>query len=119
MAQIQANVTFTNNTGSTLTFVKKSCEHGVFLGTPPLRIANGESGRWECGSDGIMTGTEGRIEYVDDSKRTFHLHWDNPFVGSTKASCYLSPDDGTLTLDSHAGASSSGQARFTFMAARK
>jgi hypothetical protein len=119
MSSIQCEVTFTNSTTGTLSIYKKEAEHGVFLSTPPAKIQPGAKGNWETGSDGIMTGSEGSVEYVSDDGQMFRLHWANPFVGSSWETHHISPDKGNYALSGNAGASSGGRAPFTFTASNK
>lgn len=60
-------------------------EAGEFTSPPPQLI--GDHGDWRSESNGIFTGTEGRVTYqietVDgDRVGEVRLHWNNPFVGS-------------------------------------
>mgnify|MGYP001608063979 CR=1 FL=1 len=119
MAARQCNVTFKNETDNSLTFVKKSNEHGEFMSTPPVTIPPKNSGSWEHGSSGIMTGSVGIIEYVDEKKRIYHLHFANPFVGTTWQECFVSPNDGGVELTGEASPSSNGNAKFTFTVKKK
>lgn len=119
MATRQCNVTFKNDTDSTLTFVKKSSEHGEFMSTPPVKIPALNSGSWEHGSSGIATGSNGIIEYVDEKQRIYHLHFANPFLGATWQECFVSPNDGGVELTGDAGGSSNGNAKFTFTVKKK
>lgn len=120
MASIECQVTFINNTDSTLECIRKALEHGVFLSDPPVRITPGSKGSWHTGSNGMMTGSESIVEYrCPKSGRTYYLHASNPYVGSTWERHSIKVDDGQTTLQGHAGGSSGGRADFTFTASRK
>ncbi|MBP0449928.1 hypothetical protein J5Y04_10260 [Kitasatospora sp. RG8] len=58
---------------------------GEFTVRPPILI--GDRGEWESESDGVGTGTEGRVTYqIEDvdgvRKGEVRFHWENPFLGS-------------------------------------
>jgi hypothetical protein len=60
-------------------------DHGEWTDQPPELIGN--RAEWESESDGVATGTEGRVTYqieTIDGERLgeARLHLDNPFVGS-------------------------------------
>lgn len=119
MAAIQCSVSLENKTGSTMTFLKKANEHGVFMSTPPLTIPNGETGSWEHGSDGVATGSEGIVEYKDTDGRVYRCHFANPFWGSTWELHSISTNDGRFEMTGNAGGSDGGRAEFKFSARRK
>ena len=119
MATMQCNVEFKNNTGRTLTFYRKAAQHGEYLINPPAELRDGETGNWETGSDGVMTGSEATVEYTDPDKSVYRLHWANPFVGPTWETHMITPDNGTYALTGNAGGSSGGNAKYVFRAFKK
>ena len=120
MASIECKVHFRNNTGMPLELHRKATEHGVFLSNPPETIGEGETGSWSTGSNGMMTGSEGLVEYkMSSPDRLFFLHWANPYVGSTWQNCHIDIEDGSYSIEGHAGSSSGGRADYDFTASRK
>src|SRR5262245_19434218 len=76
--------------------------HGIWTGgvRPPDVINPGETVTWASESDGIMTGTVGRMKYdivaADATSRLLGklaLTWGNPFVGSTDFDPLVSASD--------------------------
>jgi len=62
-------------------------EHGEWVTKPPLMI--GDFGEWESESNGLLTGTEGRVRYqIEDIDGVrigdIYVHWNNPFSGSNE-----------------------------------
>ena len=79
------HVIFKNNTPFLLSRTDGGLDHGVF--TEPFnfvdRIAPGATADWETESDGVMTGTEGFVNYrIGDGPAALHIHWDNPFISN-------------------------------------
>jgi Aegerolysin len=84
MAARSVFTTFTNNTEYILGKSWQNLDHGVWTDDiePPQTIVSGETVTWSSESDGIATGTEGRVDYtVGDGGPVIELHWNNPFAG--------------------------------------
>ncbi|MFI6297958.1 hypothetical protein ACIBEJ_40650 [Nonomuraea sp. NPDC050790] len=85
MAARSVAVTFTNTTGEILGKNFEALMHGVWTNgiEPPQTVMPGETVSWESESDGVATGTEGRLQYrVGDGGPIIEMHWSNPFVGA-------------------------------------
>lgn len=114
MAARSVNVTFTNNTGFILGKWWDGLDHGVWTDDvePPQTIVSGETVTWMSESDGIATGTEGRVQYtVGDGGPVIELHWNNPFVGDNT---YDEQSIGGWSLLRSGGAGSDAQVTWTF-----
>jgi hypothetical protein len=84
-----------NQTDSPLFFDSDHHDHGEFTGgwSPPAVIAPGTTGEWRTESDGILTGTEGRVKYgtgvttsAGSHMEFLDCYWDNPYIGTNEAS---------------------------------
>ncbi|MGK4002688.1 hypothetical protein WMF31_08695 [Sorangium sp. So ce1036] len=80
MAARSVVCTLINKTGELLSLADTQLDHGIFTpGKTPPATCNGAAS-WSGESDGLMTGTEGRVTYKGPSGAVT-LHWNNPFVG--------------------------------------
>ncbi|MET8161536.1 hypothetical protein ABZT47_34700 [Sphaerisporangium sp. NPDC005289] len=78
-------VTVTNATGQVLGKAWQDLPHGIWSGgiEPAWTIGPGETVSWRTESNGVLTGTEGRVGYhIGDAGPIAELHWDNPYGGS-------------------------------------
>jgi hypothetical protein len=79
-----------NNTTSRRLGLHGGGDHdwGGFRQLPPDPIAPRATGLFTSQSNGLLTGTQGNVQYRLDADGTiFHLEWDNPFVGDNEALC--------------------------------
>jgi len=96
-----SEIRINNWTGCTLELKSATLEHGKWAqkrigdkgetaAVPPRVIKpftpdNPNPGEWKSASEGFMTGTEGRVEYVakgcELEGKSFKYHWDNAYVG--------------------------------------
>jgi hypothetical protein len=75
-----------NMTSRSLTKIGDHLDHGEFTEPffPPQTIVPDQRGEWRAESAGILTGTEGSVDYqVEGRGDRIHLSWDNPTVGNT------------------------------------
>lgn len=111
MAARSVDVTFNNETDSTMHRTYMKLDHGAWCenSSPPETIAAHESGQWCSESDGFMTGTEGTVHYHLDGEGTVKVHWDNPYSGSNSYK-YSAPKNFEIEKDGGSG----DNARVTF-----
>lgn len=75
-----------NDTDRTLTFVSGKANHGIVTQKPPAHIPPSGTGELFAESNGVATGTEGRVTYrLQGVNGTAVFHWDNPFVGTNSS----------------------------------
>src|SRR5215510_945807 len=80
------HVIIKNDTDKTMTFLSGKTQHGIVSRKPPRNIAPGGVGELFAESNGVATGTEGRVAYrLSGVNGKAVFHWDNPFVGSNSA----------------------------------
>lgn len=75
-----------NMTSNSLTKTFEHLDHGIFTDpfSPPSTVVPDQLAEWRGESSGILTGTQGRVEYtVDGSGDIISLAWDNPAAGNT------------------------------------
>lgn len=79
-------VVIKNDTDRVMTFVSGKAQHGIVTRKPPSQIPPSGVGELFAESNGIATGTEGRVTYqLAGVGGTAQFHWDNPFAGSNSA----------------------------------
>lgn len=103
MAARSTHVIFENRTGweRALEKTRDHLDHGVWSDSPPDLV--GDSAEWRSESSGVLTGTEGSVDFkvTGPSLSTLlsmHLHWNNPFVGGNDYDGSATPagqDDGS------------------------
>ncbi len=89
MAARSTRIVFYNDSETTLVRLGGGLDHGIWTRRPPSRIDPVTTANWESESNGVMTGTEGHVDYdirlpSGQSAGTCHLYWDNPFIGSNE-----------------------------------
>ena len=87
MAARSVFVNFSNKADLALVRSGDSLSHGIWTNRPPDRIEAGSTVSWESESSGVLTGTEGEVNYnvetgPGQTGGSTHFHWDNPYVGS-------------------------------------
>lgn len=85
VAARSTEVRFQNATDTILGKWWDHLDHGIWTNdiAPPQTIMPGETVTWSSESSGILTGTEGRVQYmVGDGGSVVNLHWNNPYSGS-------------------------------------
>lgn len=93
MAARSVGVRFTNKTPFFLVNTSAQVLHGIWSDNmkPPIYIIPYGDVAWQSESDGVMTGTQGNVEYIilepgissDPSQSTkWSVTWDNPYSGS-------------------------------------
>ena len=89
-------VIFSNYTGNTLHRIFGNLDHGEWDIQPPIDIQPWATNiQWKSESNGIWTGTEGRVEYKLNDGGLLHIHWDNPYVGTNSYDAQA-PDEYTI-----------------------
>eukprot|EP01084_Bolivina_argentea_P253007 424879_1 len=90
-AKRSTKVQFTNETPYTLTKCGSKLKHGIWTKNheAPQKIKSGTTVEWMAESKGLMTGTEGEVQYMVDGNK-LKVHWNNPFTGSNSYKC-ISP----------------------------
>lgn len=78
---------FYNDSDATLFKTRQGLDHGIWTREPPLQIPPLTNANWESESDGVLTGTEGHVDYdiqlaSGQGAGTCHIYWDNPHIGS-------------------------------------
>lgn len=74
-------VTFHNQSKLSLEKVSEHLDHGIWTRHPPKTIAPNWKVGWASESNGIATGTEGRVTYRIKGGGQVVLWWDNPYAG--------------------------------------
>jgi hypothetical protein len=75
-------VTLINYTEKKLRKVESRLLHGIWTTEPPRKVDPHDTAQWESESNGIMTGTEGWVEYeVGNDTEVARIHWNNPYIG--------------------------------------
>lgn len=99
MAARSFSITVNNWTGKVWKRTALGLSHGVWSDNeslvPPEQLPkvslndNGDAQPgviyFESESQGVMTGTEGFVDYANDGN-TIHIYWDNPYIGSNSFS---------------------------------
>lgn len=99
MAVRSVKITLVNETKESLKLNGDKILHGMWTTKPPRKIEPFETVEWQSESNGILTGTEGWVEYsVSDGSGLAQFHWNNPYVG-TNTYKHSAPT-GYLTHDS-------------------
>jgi hypothetical protein len=105
------SMTIVNRTDQTFGCQSATLDGGEWASMPPDSIAPGGSYSFRTQSNGVMTGTEGSVNYPG-----LRIYWNNPYVGSndytctaTSAKCSIKYSSGnnasmTLTLTPCSGA---------------
>jgi hypothetical protein len=84
-ASRSTKVRLINYTDKTLQNPKFEAEWGVFTKEPPSVIEPHNTAEWETESKGVMTGTEGWVEFeLSDGSGKLRLWWNNPYVGGNR-----------------------------------
>ncbi|MET0842655.1 MAG: hypothetical protein ABWY23_02315 [Mycetocola sp.] len=89
MAARSTRFVFYNDSDTTLVRIGGGLDHGIWTRQPPLTIPPLTNANWESESNGVLTGTEGHVDYdiqlaTGGSAGTCHIYWDNPYVGSNE-----------------------------------
>jgi hypothetical protein len=80
-----ARVVLHNQTNERLLKNNVHLNHGAWTPgwEPPELIVPGQTVEWHSESSGVLTGTEGWVEYLfAGTARTLYLHWDIPYISN-------------------------------------
>ncbi|MBA2639332.1 MAG: hypothetical protein H0U77_04930 [Nocardioidaceae bacterium] len=89
MAARSTRMVFYNDSDTTLVRIGGALDHGIWKRQPPAQIPPLTNANWESESDGVLTGTEGHVDYEirlasGQGAGTCHIYWDNPYIGSNE-----------------------------------
>lgn len=116
MAARSVLCTLVNYTGEPLTFVgPPQLDHGILTPGQKPPPACGGMAVWSAESDGIMTGTEGRVTYRGPSG-SVTLYWNNPFVGDND---YGATPGGAYIITAVQGSKVGNNVNVTYIVDRK
>ncbi|MCX6390967.1 MAG: hypothetical protein NTX95_00475 [Actinobacteria bacterium] len=97
------SMTIVNRTDQTFGCQSATLDGGEWASMPPDSIAPGGSYSFRTQSNGVMTGTEGSVNYPG-----LRIYWNNPYVGSNDYTCtattakcsitYSRGNDASMTL---------------------
>jgi hypothetical protein len=85
------DVMLVNRTGASLRCGDAVLDGGEWASYPPSALTAGGGASWRTQSNGLMTGTEGRVTFaIDGTDAKVTLSWSNPYVGSNSYTCQAS-----------------------------
>ncbi|MGB8379856.1 MAG: hypothetical protein WCG47_01190, partial [Dermatophilaceae bacterium] len=116
MAARSTRMVFYNDSDTTLVRIAGGLDHGIWTRQPPPQIPPLTNANWESESDGVLTGTEGHVDYdiqlaSGQSAGTCHLYWDNPYIGSND---YTETTPATFRVKRLGGGGDNAVVRWTF-----
>lgn len=116
MATRSVLCTLVNYTGEPLTFVgPPRLDHGILTPGREPPPACRSTAVWSAESDGVMTGTEGRVTYRGPSG-SVTVYWNNPFVGGND---YGATPDGAYIITKVQGPKVGSNVNATYVVDRK
>ncbi|MFJ9201109.1 hypothetical protein [Streptomyces flaveolus] len=100
MAFRSVRIRVDNMSASPLSLVDAPLEHGEFTsaGAPPVTVGPDQQVEWRAASNGVLTGTEGKVTYRLSGGETVTIGWANPAVGNTFFSFQIADPGGNFTF---------------------